>query len=60
MAVVDGRQDLLYYIGSIALAELLLFGYLIKKFSSIAQFCHQEVPFLILKKFIQFQNIRVI
>ena len=37
VAVIDCRKYLLYYLGSIHFAEVLLLGYLVKQFTAVAK-----------------------
>lgn len=74
MAVVDRRQDLLDNLCCLLLAEALLLGYFVEQLPAVTvsikrliKICkkfyllgYKKVPFLILKEFIQLQNVWVV
>lgn len=60
VTIVDGGEDLLNDVGSVLLAEILLLGDLLEKFSSVAEFCYQEVPLCVLEELVELKNIRVV
>ena len=60
VAVVHGREYLLYYLCGINFTELLLLSYLIEELATVTEFGHQEITFLVLKELVKFQNVGVI
>ena len=60
VAICNSREDLFDNTSCILLAKAGSFGYLVKKFSSSAKFCHQIESFLILENLVETHNIGVV
>ena len=60
MTIIYGGQNLLDDISCIDFVEVLFLSYPFEKFSSVAQFSHEEVAFWVLKELVQLQNIWMI
>ena len=60
MQVLDGREDLLHYLGSILLREAAFFYYVLEKLPAPAEFSHQMITVIIDVHLVELNYIGVI
>jgi hypothetical protein len=60
VTVVDCGQDLLDYVCRILLAKVLLRSDPLKELSSIAKFCDKEIPFVVLEKLVELEDVGMV